>query len=507
MQLNDITTQIRLRSTWEATDLGLAMVQHNWRLIYPIWTLLLVGFALVVWLLMPVEYLIYAPMLLWWFKPLFDRILLLILSHQLFNQPVSAAQVMTALPALLRNSGLLGALTWRRFSFSRGFNLPIWQLEQLRGEPRKQRQHLLHQQTHGHAVWLTIACVHLEYVVMTSLYALVVWFDPNDYAWEYLTGIFTNAFDDEVLYWGALIYFVAYSVSVWLIEPLYVAASFSLYLNRRTQLEAWDIELAFRKLGDRLRQLAPSALGLLLALVCGLATVTPTPVWATPDADTETVATTRLQGDAARAQIEAIMQQEAFSQVRKVKQWTARETDDEEPDIAEWSKSLQAVIATVMKAVLWIAVVILVVLGIAYRRQLLALLKPLRTKTHTTAPPDILFGMDIRPESLPDDIAAASQRLWESGQHRAALGLLYRGALMRLTRHDDVAIHDSHTKGDILNLARPTLNAQRLAWLSAVTSAWQEVAYAHRIPADSKVLPLFSGWTTFSAEPTAEVAA
>ena len=118
------------------------MVQHNWRLIYPIWTLLLVGFALVVWLLMPVDYLIYAPMLLWWFKPVFDRILLLILSRQLFNQPVSAAQVMTALPALLRNSGLLSALTWRRFSFSRGFNLPIWQLVQLRGVPRKQRQQL-----------------------------------------------------------------------------------------------------------------------------------------------------------------------------------------------------------------------------------------------------------------------------------------------------------------------------------------------------------------------------
>ena len=32
------------------------------------------------------------------------------------------------------------------------------------------------------------------------------------------------------------------------IEPLYVACGFALYLNRRTQLEAWDIDLAFRRL-------------------------------------------------------------------------------------------------------------------------------------------------------------------------------------------------------------------------------------------------------------------
>ena len=31
---------------------------------------------------------------------------------------------------------------------------------------------------------------------------------------------------------------------VW--EPVYVACGFTLYLNRRTELEAWDIELVFR---------------------------------------------------------------------------------------------------------------------------------------------------------------------------------------------------------------------------------------------------------------------
>ncbi len=39
-------------------------------------------------------------------------------------------------------------------------------------------------------------------------------------------------------------------------EPVYVACGFSLYLNRRTVLEAWDLELVFRRLRQRLSDVA-----------------------------------------------------------------------------------------------------------------------------------------------------------------------------------------------------------------------------------------------------------
>jgi hypothetical protein len=44
---------------------------------------------------------------------------------------------------------------------------------------------------------------------------------------------------------------LAYLVALSLIEPLYVASGFTLYLNRRTELEGWDIEIAFRQLAAR----------------------------------------------------------------------------------------------------------------------------------------------------------------------------------------------------------------------------------------------------------------
>ena len=108
-------------------------------------------------------------------------------------------------------------------------------------------------------------------------------------------------------------------------------------------------------------------------------------------------------------------------------------------------------------------------------------------------------------ESLPKDIAQACQQLWEQGQYREALSLLYRAALMYLTRHDQLPVHSSHTEGDILQLARQQLTGQRFAWLTAVTRSWQEIAYAHRTPTAQLVTPLFADWTKFAINASAEV--
>ena len=40
---------------------------------------------------------------------------------------------------------------------------------------------------------------------------------------------------------------VAYSIAVLFLEPFYVGAGFAQYLNRRAELEAWDIEQEFRR--------------------------------------------------------------------------------------------------------------------------------------------------------------------------------------------------------------------------------------------------------------------
>jgi hypothetical protein len=508
MRLDDITTNIRLRNAWEAIDLGFAMVQYYWKAIYPAWTLLLFSFAFTLWFLTPSAYKMYVLFVLWWFKPLYDRILLFIFSQQLFNQPLSTADVVSALPKLITKTGLFQALTFRRFSLSRGLNLPIWQLEQLRGKARRERQSLLHLQAHSQAVWLTIACSHFEYIFLFSFYALIVLVDPTETAWTILKSPFDEFADESIKYWGDLIYTLTYLLIYWVIEPLYMAASFSLYLNRRTQLEAWDIELAFRSLADRLRGISYHTFIYLFALGLSLSLVYYTPPVVADEATQsdskgEYLAPERLPASASAEQIKAVMSLDEFQKVRKEQEWQRKNKEEEEEikppnKMLNFGSDFQILVGTIVRTLLWISLIVLLVLLFVYRHKIIAMLKPNRPKPPAAPPPDVLFGMDIRPESLPDDIAGASRTLWEQGQYREALSLLYRGALMRLTRHDLLEVHSSHTEGDILQLAKQQLAGQRLAWLTAVTLAWQEIAYAHRRPNDERIYPLFKDWVLFA---------
>src|SRR6185312_8956351 len=81
-------------------------------------------------------------------------------------------------------------------------------------------------------------------------------------------------------------------------------------------------------------------------------------------------------------------------------------------------------------------------------------------------PPTHVRDLDIRPETLPPDIGAAARALWERGDHRAALALLYRGMLSRLAHVHEVPIRDSSTEGDCLALAARRLDAVRVAYVT-----------------------------------------
>src|SRR5688500_20026036 len=59
----------------------------------------------------------------------------------------------------------------------------------------------------------------------------------------------TNLFD--LLQRAALEDAIVWTLVIFALEPFYVAAGFALYLNRRTLLEGWDIEVALRRIAQR----------------------------------------------------------------------------------------------------------------------------------------------------------------------------------------------------------------------------------------------------------------
>jgi len=93
--------------------------------------------------------------------------------------------------------------------------------------------------------------------------------------------------------------------------------------------------------------------------------------------------------------------------------------------------------------------------------------------------PTHVQDLDIRPESLPADIGAAARALWDRGEHRAALALLYRGLLSRLAHSHRVPIRDSSTEGDCLALAATHLDNARQEYVSRLVRVWQRAVYGN----------------------------
>ena len=248
MQLNRIQAVVRPRNPWESLDLGFSMVQEWWKPLYKIWFALMLPLFLTVFVLF-YENLLIATLILWWLKPLYDRILLHFFSRALFGEQPTIRQTLKILPSLLFKTRLFWVLSLGRIELARSFNLPVWQLEGLRGPKASQRRRLLRINTRSTAVWLTIVCIHFEVLLQLSLFVLAYLMLPITEN----TDFFYTLFYEEAL-WVDILSLLFMFLIISIIEPLYVAAGFALYLNRRTHLEAWDIELIFRRIAAHLAQ-------------------------------------------------------------------------------------------------------------------------------------------------------------------------------------------------------------------------------------------------------------
>jgi len=274
MRLSDASVVIRPRTAWEAMDLGVLLSQRHRRLLMTSWAIVsLPIFALLSLLLWESPAL--AVLLFWWLKPAFERLPLFILSKALFGETPSLGQALKQWPRLLKPQ-LLASLTWRRFSLSRSFILPVVQLEGLSGDARQQRLAVLLQKNAGAARWLTLIGMHLEGALWIGLMVLFYLLLPQqvemDWNWQSLV----IAAQQDWL-WLEHLTNTFYALILVLWEPIYVACGFSLYLNRRTELEAWDIELVFRRLRQRL-----SSVSALLLLAGLLFLAAPQSLWAAP---------------------------------------------------------------------------------------------------------------------------------------------------------------------------------------------------------------------------------
>lgn len=108
--------------------------------------------------------------------------------------------------------------------------------------------------------------------------------------------------------------------------------------------------------------------------------------------------------------------------------------------------------------------------------------------------PSHVRDLDIRRESLPADIGAAARTLWERGQARGALSLLYRGALSRLVHLHAAPIRAASTEEECVRLAARTLDRPDSDFLARLVQAWELAVYGSRLPDGTEVLALCAGF-------------
>jgi hypothetical protein len=477
MQLDKLTLRLRPRGPWEAMDLGAALLRANWKAVLGAWLALVLPLVALIHVLGP------APsswvwLIVWWLKPLFDRVPLYVLSRAVFGETPRLHEVIRALPALLR-TGVLPGLTYLRFDPWRSFNMPVRVLEGLRAREAGARGQLLRRRAGGHAFWLTFVCLAFWIVLSLALFGLINMLTPDPTGtganesnfWELL-----KRGDANVPLWlyyvNAGLDFIAFSA----IELLYVASGFTLYLNRRIVLEGWDIEVALRALAARVaarQEKQPWAAA--AAVLCVVMLYHQEPVEAVEQYSKQI--------------IHEVLAAPEFEQYQDITRWKyvgpeMKKSTEQQPERARRSdwEGFGVAVAQFARVIVWVALALLMVL-IVWRISRWQAHAEQREQRAPPPPPGARQGKAEVEPPLPSDIVQAVQALLAAGQVRDALSLMYRAAALRL------GARASDTEADCLGRARSREQALR-AYVTNLVRAWQRAAYAQEASLDTAQLLL-----------------
>jgi len=207
--------------------------------------------------------------------------------------------------------------------------------------------------------------------------------------------------------------------------------------------------------------------------------------------------------------INEIISKQPFVNVQEETVWDFVEKNLQEddpidvpPDVT-WLTDLIAFISMIIEAALWLAPLLAIFYLYHYRAYWLRLIKRESISEDELLLPETLFGLDVKRDSLPDDIEATARKFWENNQPREAISLLYRGAIVALFQRYRFKLPSGATEQDCIRSIenqhtvdnRNTDNIdQRIERFKAITTTWIAVAYAHRMPEDAAFYSICDRW-------------
>ena len=538
MKLEALTVTLRPRTSWEAAELGMALVRRHAGAIWKPWLLVTVPILVLLnaigWAL---DLLWLSGLLMWWLKPWFDRIPLFVISRAVFGETPGTRQTVRA-QFRWGARWWLPYLTWRRLGPARSLYLPVDLLEGGSGSEARQRRAALGAPVYGMCALLTLVCVNFEILLVIGTLLGAMMFIPFDYLPDTFKALL-ESFTEQPQWFNAMLNLVTW-IAVSMIEPFYVGAGFGLYLNRRTDIEGWDIEIVFRRLRARLAAAAaPSFLALCLTfgwLADARAQEPSTPDRSATQAPSKQAPPAPASGDeeqgddeqadeeeyeptsapirglidgkkakrlpstlneiygeqrsddrslrdaVAKAMKDPTVVPKSKQKVWKPKHEAEKKKKDEPPPLdRDAFKGLGGGLAAVAKVLMWGLVALLVGVLLFTLGRWLGWFRG-SAGEEEQAPAGVRTAVLSEPEPLPDNLPTAIRRLWQAGRHRDALALMYRAAVESMAKRADIVLVPGATEAQCLRASRKLGSAEDREVFARAVRTWQYAAYAESLP-------------------------
>ena len=467
MKFQDSQVELRLRTPDEAIDVGVLLARkYCWALLgsWAIFAIPIFGIAC----FMP--HTVIAVVFFWWFKPLYERLPLQVVSSAIFLQKHSVSSAFRG----VFQYDTLAWLTIYRFCPGRSTLTPVAALEGIEsgtGKIRRRRQLvksplissylLLHVGMFlGELILVTMGVILYMQFVQPVFVETMVFFDLFVIQWNW---VWTSQ-SGKVLLLGLLLTSSAF------IAPFYVCAGFGLYINRRIGLEGWDLYLGFQRLVARLSVMCVAFLILVPAIDVAAQEVTfNSPVTSQSHFRSEIDDTMR----------EHVVREEVIREPRPPRAGRGN----------AWGVVMQIISYIIMG--LLIASLIGLVIWVLIRLRFWEFVKK-RSKKSKADETEVSIIADSTTEvELPSDVVANAKLAWSEGRARDALSLLYRGALLFLIAKHSCPIEICDTERICARVI-----ARRVPTLSTVFNKlsmhWQQVAYGKKTLGDQEFRQLVS---------------
>lgn len=470
MKFQDSQVELRLRTPDEATDVGVLLARRYWWALLGSWAVFAIPIFVVACF---IPNTILALIFFWWFKPLYERLPLQVVSSAIFLQKHS-------LKSALRGVFQYDTLAWMtifRLCPGRSTLTPIAALEGIEsgtGKIRRRRQlirsplissYLL---LHGGMALCELILIATGVILYMIIFQPV--FDETAMSADLFSLQWNWVWDSQS---GKFVILSLLLASSAFTAPFYVCAGFGLYINRRIGLEGWDLYLGLQRLIARL-----SVVCLALAIVLPAASVV------AQDATDSTSLTVSSTANV-RSKIDETIREHVVMEER------VRERRQEERIIrSPWSVLLQRLAYWTFVGIL-VALFAWLVVWVVFRLRIWEFVK-IRSRSSTVEESEVSIIADAKKGvDLPSDVVANAKLAWNEGRSRDAMSLLYRGALLYLIAKHSCPIQVCDTERVCARLI-----ARRVPSLSTVFNnlslRWQQVAYGKKTLADQEFRQLLS---------------